>query len=84
MFKCSLFFVLLAGCVSHPAPVPKSQDVCATLYDPHLCLITIDSTSFAGHGQNKCLALKNLKKTLIEHNHNPLLIQRAECGRVFE
>ena len=84
MFKYLLSFVLLIGCASSPAPVPEpKQDVCTTLYDPHLCLITIDSTTFAGHGSNKCVALRKLKQTLIERGHNPLLIQRAECGRVF-
>jgi hypothetical protein len=83
MFKYLLSFILLVGCVSRPAPTPEPQDVCATLYDPHLCLITIDSTTFAGHGSNRCLALRKLKQTLIERGHNPLLIQRAECGRVF-
>lgn len=83
MFKYLLSFVFLTGCATRPAPTPEPQDVCVTFYDPHLCLITIDSTTFANHGSNKCLALRKLKQTLIERGHNPLLIQRAECGRVF-
>lgn len=82
MYKFLFSFILLAGCAT-PPPKPK-PDLCATVYDPHLCVLTIDSTTFAGHGTNRCLAIKQLEKTLEEHNHNPLVAQRAECGRVFK
>lgn len=95
MFKYLLSFVLLTGCVSRPAPAPKPtpkptapvyepHDVCNTLYEPHICMITIDSTTFAAHGSNKCKAMNKLKQTLVEHNHNPLIAEKAECGQVFE
>lgn len=86
MFKYLILFVLVA-CQSTPAPQPQpspAEMACATVYDPHICLITIDSTTFAGHGQNKCQALRKLRATLAERGHNPLIAQRAECGRVFE
>jgi hypothetical protein len=84
MFKSLLSFMLLIGCISRPTPIPEpKQDVCAMLYDPHLCIIVIDSEAFSGHGSNKCLALKKLKQVLVERDHNPLLIQKAKCGRVF-
>ena len=84
MFKYLMLFALVA-CKSVPAPQPQpspAERACATVYDPHLCLITIDSTTFAGHGSNKCVALKKLRATLVERGHNPLIVQKAECGRV--
>jgi hypothetical protein len=77
-----LLLLLLVGCAT--APKPKQPDLCATVYDPHLCLITIDSTTFAAHGSNRCVAVRKLKKTLEERNHNPLIVEKAECGRVHE
>jgi hypothetical protein len=82
MYKFLFSFILLAGCATTP-PKPK-PDLCATVYDPHLCILTIDSTTFAAYGANRCLALKQLEKTLEKHNHNPLVVQLAECGRVFK
>jgi hypothetical protein len=85
MFKYLMLLTLVA-CKSTPAPQPQpfpTEKACATVYDPHLCLITIDSTTFAGHGSNKCVALKKLRATLVERGHNPLISQKAECGRVL-
>lgn len=77
--------LLLAACKTTTPPQPKDvQKLCASLYDPHLCIIVIDDTAFAGHGSNKCLALRKLRQVLVDSNHNPLLTQRASCGRVFE
>lgn len=84
MFKYMLSFVFLIGCATRPAPTTEPQGVCATLYDPHLCVVLIDSTTFAGYGSNECLALRKLKQTLMERDFNPLLAQKAECGRVFK
>jgi len=84
MYKYLFCLFFLVGCVSRPAPNSDSYgDLCATIYDPHLCLIEIDDTVFGGHGTNRCLALKNLRKNLIEKNHNPLIAEKAACGRVF-
>lgn len=74
--------LLLIGCAT--APKPEKPDLCATVYDPHLCLITIDSTTFAAHGSNRCVAIRKLKKTLEERGHNPLIVEKAECGRVYD
>jgi len=84
MYKYLLIFALLISCVSRPVPKKPQEEICPTIYDPHLCVITINSATFAGFGLNKCLALKKLKQTLIEQNHNSLLAQRAECGRVHK
>lgn len=84
MFKYLISFMLLAGCVSRPSPTSEPQgDLCAMLHDPHLCILTINDKTFAGQGSNKCLALRELRQTLLENKHNPLLIEQAECGRVF-
>lgn len=86
MFKYLILFILVA-CKSTPSPEEPTklpEGACTTVYDPHLCIITIDSTTFTGHGSNKCIALKKLRNTLIEKNHNTLIIVKAKCGRVFE
>lgn len=75
--------LLLVGCASGPQ-APKQPDLCATVYDPHLCLITIDKQTFAARGSNRCVAIRKLKKTLEERGHNPLIVEKAECGRVYE
>ena len=83
MFRYFILLLLVA-CKTTPEPVPNPQELCTTLYDPHLCLITIDSTTFGGQGSNRCIALRNLRQALIENKHNPLLTEIAECGRVFK
>jgi hypothetical protein len=83
MYKYFFPVIFLAGCVSVP-PQKTPSNVCEMTYDPYLCIITIDTATFAGYGANKCLALKELQATLIEHNHNPLVAQQAECGRVHQ
>lgn len=80
----ALLSLLLVGCATAPKAPPEQPDLCATVYDPHLCLITIDSTTFAAHGSNRCVAIRKLKKTLEERGHNPLIVEKAECGRVYE
>jgi hypothetical protein len=85
MFKYLFLFILVA-CKSTPVPQTPTKsptETCTMVYDPHLCIITIDSTTFTGHGSNKCIALKKLRNSLLEKNHNPLILVRAECGRVF-
>lgn len=76
--------LLLVGCATAPKAPPEKPDLCSTVYDPHLCLITIDSTTFAAHGSNRCVAVRKLKKTLEERGHNPLIVEKAECGRVYD
>lgn len=78
-----LFALILVGCATAPQP-SKKTDLCTTVYDPHLCLITINSTTFAAHGSNRCVAVRKLKKTLEERGHNPLIVEKAECGRVYD
>lgn len=96
MIKYLVSFVLLVGCASNPVPAPQpttppstSDDedphsFCVTVYEPHFCLVTVNTKTFAGHGSNKCEAIKKLKQKLIKNNHDPLLAEKAECGRVFE
>lgn len=86
MFKYLFLFILVA-CKSTPAPEAPTklpEGACTTVYDPHLCLITIDNTPFTGHGLNKCTALKKLRSALVEKGHNPLIVVRAKCGKVFK
>jgi len=74
--------LVLVACATKP-PEPK-PDLCAVVRDPHLCLITIDKQTYVSHGANRCLAMRKLKKILEERGHNPLIAEKAECGRVFE
>lgn len=78
-----LLSLLLIGCKTIEEPKQQQPDLCATVYDPHLCLIIIDSNDFASHGSNRCVAIRNLQKILEEHNHNPLIVKKAQCGRVL-
>lgn len=79
-----LLLLLLVGCATAPQPPLEQPDLCTTVYDPHLCLITIDKQTFAAHGSNRCVAIRKLKKTLEERGHNPLIVEKAECGRVYQ
>ena len=89
-----VFLVLclfVAGCSTtsgprNPLPIPPEHDdnaICATHYDPHLCMIKIDDKSFSGYGTNECRARRKLGRVLQQADHNPLLAKVAKCGKVF-
>jgi hypothetical protein len=85
--KIFIFALLLtsASCATtEPKQPTQIPEMCPTNYDPHLCLISIDQEMFAAHGENKCVALKNLKRLLVSKNHNPELTKIVKCGPVYQ
>lgn len=81
----SLFILLGCRSTSSPPPSPPPGElvVCPAVIDPHLCLIDIDDQTYAAQDSNKCTTLQKLKKTLQDAGHNPLIVVKATCGRVF-
>jgi len=87
MKKILLLSFVLSSCSTIPKQEPKQEpklpELCVTVVDPHLCLLKIDNDDFAAHGKNKCEAVKKLAKELEKAGHNPLIVKKATCGRVY-
>lgn len=76
ILKITAVTALLVGCAS------TKPAVCPAIYDPHLCLVTVEGDSFGGYGRNKCEALASLQKNLSREGISADL-SKAECGRAF-
>lgn len=77
--------LLVVACKStQRPPEPPTEELCVTVVDPHLCLIDIDESTYGAHGTNRCDAIRKLKRVLADAGHNPLVVEKATCGRVFK
>ncbi|NBW57161.1 hypothetical protein EBR43_05125 [bacterium] len=85
--KVVLFTLLLisTSCATSGSKKPtETLDACPMNYDPHLCHLIIDEEMFTAYGENKCVALKNLRELLVSKNHNPELLKIVKCGPVYQ
>jgi len=76
LIKTVAVAIFLVGCAS------TKPAVCPAIYDPHLCLLTVNGDSFGGYGRNKCEAVNHLKRNLDREGISADL-SKVECGRAM-